>query len=103
MFYFRIPLTISSVSHLQDAQPPGLPGYSHPGSHGFDTWYATKASASSSMLNCNCYPENATDCVDGGGVHGVSGLLCTNYWTNTDPSSSIYPTGVCNNTGKERP
>jgi hypothetical protein len=55
------------------------------------------------MLNCNCYPENATDCVDGGGVHGVSGLLCTNYWTNTDPSSSIYPTGVCNNTGKERP
>ena len=52
------------------------------------------------MLNCNCYP-GATDCAAGGGVLGPSKLLCTNYWTNTDPNASIYTTKVCNNTGKE--
>ena len=84
----------------EDALPPGQPGFSRPGTAGFDTWYATKASASSSMLNCNCYP-GATDCTAGGGVLGPSQLLCTNYWTNTDPNASVYSTKVCNNTGKE--
>ena len=51
-------------------------------------------------MNCACYP-NATDCVTGKGVRGGKPGYCANYWTNTDAGSSIYPTGVCNNTGKE--
>jgi arylsulfatase A-like enzyme len=84
----------------EDSQPPGMPGFSHPGVFGFDTWYATKASAASSTLNCNCY-ANATNCAAGGGLLGPSKLLCTNYWTNTDPTASVYATNVSNHTGKE--
>eukprot|EP01043_Picozoa_sp_COSAG02_P048417 COSAG02_NODE_4754_length_5022_cov_2.228113_2_plen_736_part_00 len=84
----------------ESSAPPGQPGYSHPGVAGFDTWFATKASASSSMLNCFCYP-NATGCVSGGGiVGGGPPLECTNYWT-MDAAHSVYPTGVSNDTGKE--
>jgi arylsulfatase A-like enzyme len=82
--------------------PPGLPPYTHPGIVGYDHWLATKASASSSMLNCACYPNNDTDCVTGGGVRGGKPLQCTNYWA-LDATHSIYPdSNVCNqSTGKE--
>ena len=32
---------------------------------------------------------------------GPSKLLCTNYWTNTNPAVSTYSTNVSNHTGKE--
>lgn len=82
--------------------PPSLgpqpPPYAHPGQFGFDTWYATEASASSSMLNCGCF-QPVENCDIGGGVLKNSSFDCTNYWYHCDQSK--YPTGVCNITEKE--
>ena len=56
---------------------------SHPGVHGFDAWFATEASASSTTPNCGCdaaWPREGRGCVTGGGNWTRQPLDCTNYW-----------------------
>lgn len=77
---------------------PSPPTHAHPGQFGFDTWYATEASASSSMLNCGCF-HPAKHCITGGGKYVDSSFDCTNYWYSCKESK--YPTGVCNITDEE--
>eukprot|EP01046_Picozoa_sp_COSAG06_P018225 COSAG06_NODE_1261_length_10074_cov_21.232882_2_plen_254_part_00 len=55
---------------------------SHPGTHGFDEWHSTEASAASSTTNCGCF-EPASQCVTGGGVYRDVSYPCTNYWSPT--------------------
>ena len=58
---------------------------SHPGIHGFDEWFSTEASASSSTPNCGCFPDSGSrQCVTGGGVVNDTAFRCTNYWRPTD-------------------
>ena len=56
----------------------------HPGIAGFDEWFSTEASASSTMCNCGCVPEwpsTPPGCVIGGGVYVMNqSFACTNYW-----------------------
>ena len=59
---------------------------SHPGMHGFDTWWATERSAPSSGLNCACF--NSTLCPLG---HYTSTPPCTNYYT-VDPETGLLVT-----------
>ena len=55
---------------------------SHPGTHGFDEWHSTEASAASSTTNCGCF-EPISRCVTGGGVFRDVAYPCTNYWSPT--------------------
>lgn len=63
----------------------------HPGHCGFDEWFSTEASASSTMCNCGCdpaWPNEAPGCVIGGGVYVMGKSYdCTNYWYPTGDSS----------------
>jgi len=67
-------------------------GMSNPGQHGFDTWFATEASAPSVTTNCGCFMP-FQGCVTG---HYSNGPWCTNYWY---PNISS-PIGVSNLTEK---
>lgn len=49
---------------------------SHPGMHGFDTWWATERSAQTANLNCACFDKHL--CVLG---HYDDAPSCTNYYT----------------------
>jgi hypothetical protein len=64
----------------------------HPGHTGFDEWFSTEASASSTMCNCGCRPEwpaQAPGCVIGGGVYVLNqSYACTNYWFPTNDTSA---------------
>ena len=93
MFLTNYPILLDEIRHLGNFFPkPGLtkPTFankkwpvSHPGMHGFDEWYATEASASSSMCNCGCRPEWVAEgdgCVIGGGIFQHKSFACTNYW-----------------------
>ena len=101
----RRPLTLDFVSpplrrHLGDFFPKDNknPSYAYskwpvmnPGMIGFDDWFSTEASASSSTLNCGCdpaWPNEAPGCIVGGGewVLGQS-LDCTNFWMPTDATA----------------
>ena len=35
---------------------------SHPGIHGFDTWWMTERAVPTSLLNCDCYNETGSAC-----------------------------------------
>ena len=65
--------------HLGDfkALPKGNKKWpvSHPGTHGFDTWWATERSAQSANLNCACFDKKL--CVLG---HYSDAPACTNYY-----------------------
>lgn len=59
----------------------------HPGQVGFDEWFSTEASASSTMCNCGCspaWPNEPPGCVIGGGAYVMGKSYdCTNYWFPT--------------------
>ena len=63
-----------------------------PAMAGFDEWFSTEASASSTMCNCGCnpaWPAEAPGCVIGGGVYVLNkSLECTNYWYSTNNSAA---------------
>lgn len=80
-------------SHLGDFFPKANPSpsyaykkwpVSHPGLFGFEEWFSTEASASSTMCNCGCeaaWPSEAPGCVIGGGAYILNqSFPCTNYW-----------------------
>jgi arylsulfatase A-like enzyme len=83
--------------HLGDFFPKTNPDPSYaylkwpvmnPGMIGFQNWFSTEASASSSTLNCGCdpaWPNEPPGCIVGGGewVMGKS-LECTNFWGPAD-------------------
>ena len=79
--------------HLGDFKP--LKGgnkkwpVSHPGLHGFDQWYATERSASTSTVNCGCF-RNST-CING---HYVDRPSCTNYYTNRSGDIEGWPEAI---------
>lgn len=54
---------------------------SHPGMHGFDTWWATERSAQSANLNCGCFNDSKKLCILG---HYDSLPPCFNYYTVSD-------------------
>ena len=76
--------------HLGDLKPTWRGNVkwpkSHPGMHGFDTWWVTERSAPTSGLNCACF--NATLCPLG---HYSSTPPCTNYYT-IDPETGLLVT-----------
>ncbi len=64
---------------------------SHPGIHGFDTWFSTEASASSTTCNCGCKPEWVAEdkgCIIGGGAWQHKAFDCTNYWAFADKAAA---------------
>ena len=79
--------------HLGDFKP--LKGgnrkwpVSHPGLHGFDQWFATERSASTSTLNCGCF-QNST-CING---HYTRRPSCTNYYTNKSNDIEGWPEAI---------
>ena len=76
--------------HLGDFIPliDGKWNQSHPGQHGFQSWWATERSAPTSTLNCACFDK--TLCVHG---HYPTDPPCTNYYTYNDTLHS-YPSAV---------
>ena len=95
--HIRVPLPsfISRIFSRSPARthqepPPTDPSFayakwpvSHPGIHGYDTWHATEASASSSTPNCGCdvaWTVEGKGCVIGDGVWKNEAFTCTNYW-----------------------
>ena len=80
-------------SHLGDFFPKDNPAPSfayrkwpvaHPGLFGFEDWFSTEASASSTTCNCGCeaaWPLERPGCVIGGGAFVMNkSFPCTNYW-----------------------
>jgi len=68
---------------------------SHPGMHGFDSWYSTERSAPSATMNCGCFPPFTGNCITG--HYGGSHFPCVNYWMEDDTS----PDGIKNETSME--
>ena len=71
--------------HLGDFKE--LPGgnkkwpISHPGMHGFESWWGTERSAQSANLNCACFNDSKKNCIMG---HYDSLPPCFNYYTVSD-------------------
>ena len=95
---------ISSLADLGDFFPKDNkdPSYAYkkwpvmnPSMVGFDDWFSTEASASSTTLNCGCepaWPNEAPGCVLGGGVWTMGqSLACTNFWAPTDSPKAPVP------------
>ena len=93
-------------AHLGDFFPKDNPAPSyayrkwpvaHPGMFGFEEWFSTEASASSTMCNCGCeaaWPLEPPGCVIGGGAYVLNqSFACTNYWAPADASAGcLAPT-----------
>lgn len=86
--------------HLGDFFPKQNPNPSYaykkwpvstPAQAGFDEFYSTEASASSTMCNCGCdpaWPLEAPGCVTGGGVYTKTPFACVSRPSSPAPRNS---------------